>query len=197
MFFSIRHLLLVLWCLATGAGFIVVERYAHTPAELNHQVSQWPASGQLPTTTEKPTLVMFAHPYCPCTRASMSELARILSKCEEQVTASVVFLEYKGIDKPVTESVLWTQAKAIPNLHVAVDHQQRISKLFQASSSGETFLFEADGKLAYHGGITLSRGHAGDNAGHDAVVSILAQGTNRPITGPVYGCSLSRPQAEE
>ncbi|TWU49775.1 thioredoxin domain-containing protein [Rubripirellula reticaptiva] len=197
MFFSIRYFLLVLWCLATGAGFVAIERYAHTPAQLNHQIDRWPASSHLQTAHGKPTLVMFAHPHCPCTRASMNELSRILSQCEGQVTASVVFLEFESIDKPVKQSGLWRQAMAIPHLHVAVDHQQIISRLFQARSSGETFLFQANGNLSYHGGITLSRGHEGDNTGHDAIVSILTKGTSHRSMGPVYGCSLSSPRTEE
>ena len=39
--------------------------------------------------------------------------------------------------------------------------------------SGQTFLFDPSGTLAFDGGITFARGHSGDNAGRDALQALI------------------------
>jgi len=59
-----------------------------------------------------------------------------------------------------------------------------------AETSGYVLLYDRSGQLRFRGGITAGRGHAGDNAGEDAVVALV---TGRPASRqqtPVYGCSL-------
>ena len=41
---------------------------------------RWPASSAIPADLGRPTLVMLAHPQCPCTRASISELAILMAQ---------------------------------------------------------------------------------------------------------------------
>jgi len=44
--------------------------------------------------------------------------------------------------------------------------------------------------LLFKGGITSGRGHAGDNAGADAIALLLAAQDPGVRQTPVYGCSL-------
>jgi len=44
---------------------------------------------------------------------------------------------------------------------------------FGAETSGHTLLFDSGGRLLLSGGITDSRGHAGDNAGENAIVALI------------------------
>jgi hypothetical protein len=51
-------------------------------------------------------------------------------------------------------------------------------------------LYDVNGRLLFSGGITGSRGHAGDNAGRTAILALLhreASGRNDTF---VFGCSL-------
>ena len=59
-----------------------------------------------------------------------------------------------------------------------------------ASTSGQTLLFDRDGDLIFSGGITGGRGHSGDNAGRDAIVSLVESGESTLDETPVFGCSL-------
>jgi hypothetical protein len=62
--------------------------------------------------------------------------------------------------------------------------------LFGAETSGTILLYDYHGNLLFKGGITGSRGHAGDNLGEDAIASLClgqAAATNQT---PVFGCSL-------
>jgi hypothetical protein len=44
--------------------------------------------------------------------------------------------------------------------------------------------------LIFSGGLTGSRGHAGDNAGRASVIALLDHGTPSRRSTSVFGCSL-------
>lgn len=44
---------------------------------------------------------------------------------------------------------------------------------FGFRTSGDTRLYAPDGALVFHGGITASRGHEGDNPGQSAVLAAV------------------------
>jgi hypothetical protein len=72
----------------------------------------------------------------------------------------------------------------VPRVDVGGTEHRR----FGARVSGEVYLFQTDGQLVFHGGITAGRGHAGDNLGRSAVESFLREGVLPPETTPVFGC---------
>ena len=45
----------------------------------------------------RPTLVMFAHPQCDCTRASLAELAELMARAAQRPNAFVVFIQPRGV----------------------------------------------------------------------------------------------------
>jgi len=45
--------------------------------------------------------------------------------------------------------------------------------------------------LVFSGGITQSRGHAGDNAGENAIISLINTRAADQAKTPVFGCSLT------
>jgi hypothetical protein len=51
-------------------------------------------------------------------------------------------------------------------------------------------LYDSAGNLLFRGGITSARGHAGDNAGRAAVVSLLTSDEAEGRDTPVFGCPL-------
>jgi len=70
------------------------------------------------------------------------------------------------------------------------DIDGREARLFGITTSGSVALFDQSGALLFHGGITPSRGHEGDNAGCAALTSLLAGRASAIRTTPVYGCSI-------
>src|SRR4051812_12480766 len=53
----------------------------------------WPRGSALARESERFTLVMFLHPQCPCSRASVGELERLLASLgTERVRTTVVFV---------------------------------------------------------------------------------------------------------
>jgi hypothetical protein len=65
------------------------------------------------------------------------------------------------------------------------------ARRFGAETSGHTLLFAGDGRLLFSGGITASRGHAGDNAGESVIVALVNNQTPALTRTLVFGCSLA------
>ena len=136
------------------------------------------------------TLIMFVHPQCPCTRASLEELNRLLARSQGRVDAQVLFFKRGKFSGDWTRTDLWRNAAAIPGVAVHEDLDGAQARLFGAETSGYVLLYDAHGQLLFKGGITGSRGHAGDNAGENAIVSLLTGQDAKLKQTQVYGCSL-------
>jgi hypothetical protein len=61
---------------------------------------------------------------------------------------------------------------------------------FGAHTSGAVLLYDAGGKLAFNGGITLARGHAGDSPGAERIAALVSGGVPALAAAPVFGCAL-------
>jgi hypothetical protein len=80
----------------------------------------------------------------------------------------------------------------LPGAKVIVDENEEITRKFGAETSGFVMLYDAEGKLRFHGGITSSRGHEGDSAGKNAIYKIVMERPNDLDSSPVYGCPLHK-----
>jgi hypothetical protein len=168
----------------------MVLKYENTSGAVGPKTQRWPSLTQVALDPKRDTLVLFAHPKCPCTRATIGELNRLMAQCNGQVAAHVFFLQPAGFSGYWVRSGLWHDAAAIPNVTVQADPQGLIGQKFGAETSGYVLLYNPAGQLLFSGGITGGRGHAGDNAGEDAIIA-LVNGQNSGITHTlVYGCSL-------
>ncbi|HSY74262.1 MAG TPA: hypothetical protein VK810_02225, partial [Dongiaceae bacterium] len=82
-------------------------------------------------------------------------------------------------------------ASTIPGLAIHEDMDGATAKQFGAKTSGFVVLYNAQGQLLFHGGITSGRGHIGDNTGESSIVALLDGHDNFVKQTPVYGCSLA------
>src|SRR5262245_8604518 len=99
----------VLWLAGLGAGFSLLWAYKSTPGRIAAKhPEEWPANSVLARDPARHTLVMFAHPRCPCTQASVSELARLMASLAGRVAAYVVVVKLEGVDDG------WEQASLGP-----------------------------------------------------------------------------------
>jgi hypothetical protein len=184
----IRLLLIAFaWTIAVGLGMNRLLEYENTAAPAGVVASRWPETSSLPRRAGRPTLVMLAHPRCPCTRASLGELEIIAAQTQGLLDLHVVFLQSKAFDY---RSGLWRTAVALPGANVRVDPDGVEIGRFGALASGHVLLYDAAGRLAFSGGITSSRGHSGANTGRDAVVTLARQGRAEVLNTPVFGCAL-------
>ncbi len=186
----------VAWLALVLAGTFLMLAYANTPGRAGSPPEKWPLSSQLARDHNQPALVVFIHPHCPCSRASVGELASLMAHWPGKVKASVLFLHPPGTPTGWHLTDLWEAATRIPGVAVRADEDGREAKLFHIETSGDTVLYDASGRLKYHGGITLSRGHSGDNPGRDSLEARLLGWAGQPVTAPAFGCSLLAPAAK-
>jgi hypothetical protein len=184
-------LLGLIWVVSLGFGVRALLSYESAPGGVGAVPKSWPANSKIQRATDRATLVMLAHPHCPCTRASVGELARLMAQVQGKATAYVIFLKPTNSGADWEESELRRSAAKIPGVTVLSDVDGAEAGLFGAETSGHTLLFGANGEQLFSGGITASRGHAGDNAGEDAIASLINNGKPARRSTLVFGCSLA------
>lgn len=180
------------WIAALGYGARTLLKYETTPGSLGSVSSNWPAGSIVHRQTDKPTLLMLAHPHCPCTRASIGELAQVMAHAIGKVNAFVLFVKPPGAGADWDDTDLRRTAAAIPSVTVLTDENGTEAARFGAETSGHTLVFDRGGTLVFSGGITGSRGHAGGNTGESAVLAALSGDAVVRSRTPVFGCSLQR-----
>jgi hypothetical protein len=182
--------LVVVWLGGAVAGLTVLWRYENTPGTPAASSTSWPSNTRLVRSSGQPTLVVLAHPQCTCTRATLTELGEILARAEAKPRTYVLFLKPIGFADGWEMSDLWERASRLPGATVLRDDEGAEARVFGAMTSGQTLLYDGNGELMFSGGITGARGHAGENAGRNAVVAALNGGTPDRSESWVFGCSL-------
>ena len=172
-----------------AVGLTLLWRYENASGPDAAPPSQWPLASGIHLATDRATLIMLAHPHCPCTRASIGELARLMAQAQGRVTAYALFVKPAGSSDDWENTDLWRNAAGIPGVNVVVDDGVEAQR-FHAVTSGQTVLYDAEGRLLFSGGITGSRGHSGDNEGRSAIVSLLNTGEAERAETSVFGCPL-------
>ena len=181
----------IAWGAVIAFGLRGLLNYETAPGSVAEVPRKWPAS-TVSLSADGPTLVMLAHPHCPCTRASVGELAEVMARIAGKAKAYVLFAKPDGSGADWDDTSLRRSAAAIPGVTVLSDPDGVEAHRFGAETSGHALLFAPDGRLLFSGGITQSRGHAGDNAGASAIVSLVRNQKADQTTTFVFGCSLPR-----
>lgn len=180
----------VAWLVAIVGVMVLLLRYSATPGFTGAIPQHWPAGSRISFDAGRPNLVVFAHPRCPCTRATLGELEILMARCQGRLGAQVWFITPPEAEVDWTDTALWRTASLIPGVTVHRDDGMAEARRFGAGTSGQTLLFDRSGELLFQGGITGSRGHSGDNPGRSAVVALLDENPAPGIRTPVFGCPL-------
>src|SRR5437879_2128129 len=123
------------WTLSVGLGLHALMVYKGKAGPAGHTSETWPVNEMVSLSTNKPLLVMFAHPKCPCTRASLGELELLVAQAQGQFDAVVLFSE------PPDETEGWSNtatidfARSIPGVRTVLDKDGAVAKRFGAKTS--------------------------------------------------------------
>ena len=175
---------------AIAIGFRAMWTYEMTPGEETSAPVDWPDSSVIPCSSTHATLLFFAHPHCPCTQASLSELSVLLSSVYGQLDTYVLFLTPTAQERMWADTDLKHSASTMPGVQIVEDTDGREARLFGSATSGQVLLYDTDGCLRFSGGITAARGHVGDNVGRQSLVSLVHTGSAATTHTPVFGCPL-------
>jgi hypothetical protein len=171
-------------------GFLILAQEEFTPVPVVAQGPLFPAGSAIPLSPRQPTLILFVHPLCPCTRASFHELSALLAEVPHKISLVVVFTIPKGLPGTWKQGDLWQSARELSDTQVMEDQDGIESRRFSVNGSGHCLLYAPSGRLLFSGGITASRGHEGENPGRLALVSLITTGHAAVDKTPVFGCSL-------
>lgn len=186
-------LIVIVWAVVIAAAECILLNYETRPSLQAKPPEQWPHAASIQNSPDYPTLLMFVHPHCPCSRASLEELNVLMTRCRGKVSVEVLFLKPEKFSDDWTKTDHWKDAAMIPGVKITVDQNGQEARRFGVLTSGETLLYGVNGQLLFSGGITASRGHSGDNVGRSAIESIVLKGSMERRQTPVFGCSLRNP----
>jgi len=183
-------LLLCVWLVCVASSFSALALYKSRAGDDGALASEhFPTGSSLSLAEDRPTLLMFVHPRCACSRASLAELHKLLTSLNGAVAATVV-LQTDGADRATPTTDIAAKAQALPHARVLLDPGALEATRFGARTSGHTLLYAPDGHLLFSGGLTNSRGHEGPSLGQAHLLSALRAAPTEKRAAPVYGCGL-------
>jgi hypothetical protein len=178
------------WLIGAAAGLGGLASYSTIGSVSTSAPDRWPDGTALARPAGVASLVVFLHPRCPCSAATLGELGRVLARAPGSCEVTV------AVYAPASEPTAWNhtflrdRALAVPGVRVVDDPDGREAARFGAVRSGHVVVYDAAGGLRFQGGITASRGHEGDNLGEDCVLSVLHGGAPAADRTPTFGCEI-------
>jgi hypothetical protein len=169
----------LVWSAVAVLGFHAMFAHATEAGEVADSPERWPAGTRL-SRGSGVTIAMFVHPDCPCSRASLSELAAVA-----RISSVTLDIVIAGPDA----GGIWDDAGRIAGAVRIVDDGREAAR-FGALTSGYTVVYDRAGRRRFAGGITGSRGHVGDNVGRDTVQRIVDGLDPQVRSHSVFGCAL-------
>lgn len=187
---------IVAWLVLLAVAFSCLTLHEFSTASDAPQaiVTSWPSESRIERGAGRPTLLLFLHPKCPCSRATLRELERVFANVPDNATELFVVATVRadGTDE-WRDTVTMNAAQRLPNAELFIDPRGVEAGRFGATVSGQMMLFDRTGRRVFAGGVTPSRGHEGACPGADALVTVLRNETSQQREFPVYGCRLCLP----
>ena len=180
----------LVWAATVAAAYQAIRRFESTPGAAAVAHASWPSQSRVPRVDGAWTLVMLVHPHCSCSRASIKELEAVIEKAPRSVRSFVLVYRPREFPANWERGDVYDSAKRLRRVQVLIDADGNEAARFGGFTSGQTFLYDGEGRLRFEGGITLLRGHAGLNSGRAGVIHIASTGTGRG-SHPVFGCAIS------
>ena len=192
---STRKFVLFFWIVTSLYGIYFSINYSSTPGESSKWSEPWPEQSQLKFEPDKFNFVVFLHPECDCSKATLNQIEEIVKDAgSEKIHYLAVFLLPEKMRIAWGESDLLKRTRGIKNLQIYIDDQKEFQR-FGVKTSGQTLIFGPSKDLLFSGGLTVARGHIGVSMGQDFVLSLfkgrdLAKNKiDKKINlTPVFGC---------
>ena len=181
-----------LWAVAVVLALSGLTRYGNSAGALAAPAPTARTESQ--PATDRFTLVVAVHPMCPCTRASLTELEGVLARCAGRLeTRLLVFTPRRADVMHWDYDMIDALRNRFATAEVRADPDGTAAAALGCQTSGSVVLFDPSGEPCFWGGITAGRGHVGDNAGVETIVSTVLNGFRPTGQTPVYGCPLVTP----
>ena len=187
-----RIVLTIVWGTVILAGFVALARYSVTAGARGDVPDQWPDDGLSRAAPWE--LVVFLHPRCPCSLATVRQLARLEPQASKSFAIRTVFWEPLHATPEFRRGVNLDAARSLTRGEVVHDSGGHIAERFGAVTSGHVVLYDQEGRLRFSGGVTLVRAHEGTAPGWTALARLLRGEADTIEEAPVFGCPLFDPK---
>src|ERR1051325_8825510 len=114
-------LLAIVWLAVCSAGLWALWGYQYTPGQPALRFPRRLFGNVIKPSAGAGTLLLFVHPRCPCTRASIDSLALIMTQSRGKIAAYALFFKPVSFAEKWERSDLWEEAAAIPGVTVLKD----------------------------------------------------------------------------
>ncbi|TVQ51687.1 MAG: hypothetical protein EA377_11985 [Phycisphaerales bacterium] len=172
-------------------GFTPGAVAAAVPAQLTDELQD-----RVQLTAGRSALLVFLHPHCPCSRATIKQLDRVWAIAQESGAADLlppvhlIFVIPPGVEDGWERGGNLARAERLEGAFVHFDRAGELAQSFSARTSGQVLFYDRNGELRFAGGITPSRGKAGDLRHARALWDVLRRERSDAAESPVYGCPL-------
>src|SRR5437899_11957912 len=109
------------WGPAVGFGIRTLLQDANTPGRLAVPPGRRPVAASIQHLPGSATLLIFAHPRCPCSRSTIGELSLIMTGARAKPDAMVFFYLPAEEKESWAKTDLWQSAAAIPGVRTIGD----------------------------------------------------------------------------
>jgi hypothetical protein len=189
-FISLLTVVYAIWIGLLLIGHTVLFEYELTAGPLSKSKQIFPDRSSIQLTHSRQNLILFLHPACPCSAATVDEFRDLMRQGKKDSVGTVVFFMPREKESEWSVAPIISSVKRIPNVSLLYDADGSQAELFGATTSGHLFLYDGRGILQFSGGITGSRGHTGDNQYFEMAKRTIVCKSPKFVTAPVFGCSL-------
>ncbi len=187
-------LVLAAWVGGVVAGLRPTLAHESRAGEAGATPARWPAASFIRRAADRANALVFAHPECPCTLATLEVLRAEAEGARVPVAVRVVILgigSEAGAPSPARD-----MAVGLAGVGVVNDEDGAEARRFGAATSGHTVIYDGAGRLVFSGGLTPLRGHIGDGPGARALRAVFAGDVPAERRAAVFGCALFDPASE-
>ncbi len=182
------YLITGIWLICIIISLYYISSYMFKVSENPQACPIYPNNQQIIFDKTKDNLILFIHPFCPCSHATVNELKRVLAKTNANIAINVVFIKPKGL-KSIQQNDLYQEISQIKGVNIIFDRSNVLAGAFNINTSGSILLYDINGNLIFQGGITGGRAEEGDNLGKSRLIQALKNESGK-WQSPVFGCSL-------
>lgn len=181
------------WLLVTVGAFVTLVDFGFRPGSAAAATKRWPERAPVPRDLSRPTLVVFLHPACTHSQATLDQLVDLLRVTRGEVAVHLLF-RLDPIHEPDPElTPLRQRALGLTGTAVGDDTAGQAARLFGATHSGQVLLYGVGGELLFSGGISAVADGNTPHPGRAALQALLTGNPTSENSALVHGCPLEGP----
>ena len=173
-------------------GVRTMGKFESTPGPAQTAPDRWPRDSRLVRAEGQTTLLLFLHPRCSCSEATLTELEKLVALNHTGFAILAVFAIPPNGGMEWKESPIIRRASSIRGTSIVFDPGGIEARRFGAITSGSVGAYGREGELRFAGGITQARGVEGEGAAWLNLRKVIDGSSATRRTLDPFGCPLRK-----